>query len=291
VYFSEAAVGKGFSIIPISISINPFTCSSTKQKKKRESLSQSLFLMMSHGTKLAIFMMSLLTYFKGAASFLTTHSGLGGCLSRPITTINKLTPHDYVSNNKSTPQNKVVYDKGTVFPTNAIAAVSVVLCRQAKAGSIEFLLVKRRKEPGKGKWSLPGGSIRVGEPTVQAAARELEEETGINIQEVKLSASAFMTTDAIYTDKKEGRIKFHYVISQVFGWTGNNSLHIQALDDAAAAAWFTPELLGAMGPSDFAGNIEHVIERANTLVLAGCFEEVIPNLENYSGLPAAVKQP
>eukprot|EP00638_Chattonella_subsalsa_P005573 CAMPEP_0117758768 /NCGR_PEP_ID=MMETSP0947-20121206/15604_1 /TAXON_ID=44440 /ORGANISM="Chattonella subsalsa, Strain CCMP2191" /LENGTH=227 /DNA_ID=CAMNT_0005579077 /DNA_START=167 /DNA_END=850 /DNA_ORIENTATION=+ len=184
-------------------------------------------------------------------------------------------PSDYVSNNKSSAGGKVKYDKGTVFPTNAIAAVSAVLCRKSKnANGIEFLLVKRKKEPGKGKWSLPGGSIKVGERTVSAAARELHEETGLNIDEIVLSESPFMTTDAIIHDDESGEVKFHYVIAQVFGWTENSSIHIEACDDAAAAGWFTISLLSKMTQNDFAGNIHDVIGRANKLIEAGYFDDV-----------------
>ena len=43
-----------------------------------------------------------------------------------------------------------------------------------------ILLVKRGREPGRGKWSLPGGKIAFGETALAAAGRELLEETGIH---------------------------------------------------------------------------------------------------------------
>jgi 8-oxo-dGTP diphosphatase len=45
--------------------------------------------------------------------------------------------------------------------------------------SDEVLLIQRGREPGKGKWALPGGKVHWGETAAQAALRELEEETGI----------------------------------------------------------------------------------------------------------------
>lgn len=46
----------------------------------------------------------------------------------------------------------------------------------------EVLSIKRGKEPFKGMWANPGGNIDEGEVPIQAAVRELEEETGIKIQ-------------------------------------------------------------------------------------------------------------
>jgi ADP-ribose pyrophosphatase YjhB (NUDIX family) len=43
----------------------------------------------------------------------------------------------------------------------------------------EILLVQRKHEPLKGKWSLPAGFVRYGEHPVDTALRELKEETGL----------------------------------------------------------------------------------------------------------------
>ena len=42
-----------------------------------------------------------------------------------------------------------------------------------------ILLVKRGTDPGKGRWSLPGGRVEAGESVVAAVVRELQEETGL----------------------------------------------------------------------------------------------------------------
>ena len=43
----------------------------------------------------------------------------------------------------------------------------------------EVLLIRRGKAPRAGEWSLPGGRIEPGERAVDAAIRELKEETAV----------------------------------------------------------------------------------------------------------------
>ena len=42
-----------------------------------------------------------------------------------------------------------------------------------------LLLVQRGRDPGAGRWSLPGGRVEPGETPAEAAAREVAEETGL----------------------------------------------------------------------------------------------------------------
>lgn len=58
-----------------------------------------------------------------------------------------------------------------------IPAVGVVCLRGDKV-----LLVRRGRPPRLGEWSLPGGRIEPGERMVEAALRELREETGVEAQ-------------------------------------------------------------------------------------------------------------
>jgi ADP-ribose pyrophosphatase YjhB (NUDIX family) len=68
------------------------------------------------------------------------------------------------------------------------------------------LLVKRENEPGRGKWSIPGGLINLGETMKNAVKREVEEEAGLRVDVEVLDVF-----DAIIYDDKS-RVRFHYVI-------------------------------------------------------------------------------
>jgi len=56
-------------------------------------------------------------------------------------------------------------------------AVDGVLIKNKK-----ILLIKRRNEPFKNKWALPGGFVEYGERVEEAIVREFKEETGINVR-------------------------------------------------------------------------------------------------------------
>ena len=88
------------------------------------------------------------------------------------------------------------------YPSNPIAAVGAIVLRDG-----QILLIMRTKEPGAGKWSIPGGKIELGEKLFEAAKREVLEETGIDVEIHK----AVNTYDSIVRDA-EGRIKFHYFL-------------------------------------------------------------------------------
>lgn len=60
---------------------------------------------------------------------------------------------------------------------------NIVLAASAVITDAEgrVVLVKRGKDPQKGRWSVPGGSVEAGETLEEAAAREAWEETGLQV--------------------------------------------------------------------------------------------------------------
>lgn len=62
----------------------------------------------------------------------------------------------------------------------SIAVAVDILIITADTGVIKILLIRRKNNPYKGQWALPGGFVKQSEELLDAAARELNEETGVS---------------------------------------------------------------------------------------------------------------
>jgi ADP-ribose pyrophosphatase len=71
------------------------------------------------------------------------------------------------------------------------------------------LLVRRANPPHQGRWSLPGGSLEIGETVEQAAVRETREETGVEVR------PGMVIWVADYIEKGGNRVRWHYVLIDV----------------------------------------------------------------------------
>jgi len=49
-----------------------------------------------------------------------------------------------------------------------------------------YVFIKRKNEPYRGRWAIPGGLVEYGETVEQAAKREAKEETGLDVKLIQL---------------------------------------------------------------------------------------------------------
>ncbi len=128
--------------------------------------------------------------------------------------------------------------KNIEYPERPIAGVGVVVFRNE-----EVLLVKRKKAPYKGQWSIPGGKQRLGETVTRAARRELMEETGVEANELTL----IDVIDLIVPDE-EGEILYHYIVADYRAhWLSGEC---SPGDDAQDVQWFNLNKLGSISLLD-----------------------------------------
>jgi len=111
------------------------------------------------------------------------------------------------------------------YPRPAVTADCVVITKEAEP---KVLLIERGEDPYKGSWAFPGGFLNMDETTEQCAIRELEEETGMKIQELQ-QIGAYSKVDR---DPRGRTITVAYLAVIDF------PCEVTGQDDAAKAQWF-----------------------------------------------------
>jgi len=117
------------------------------------------------------------------------------------------------------------------YPKQPLAGVGAVIINEGK-----MILVKRGVEPGKGKWSIPGGLVELGENIRDATIREAKEETGLDVEIiVDRPLDAF---DNIDIDEK-GSLRYHYILIQFLTRPKRGTL--KPSSDVVDAKWVSLE--------------------------------------------------
>jgi mutator protein MutT len=112
-----------------------------------------------------------------------------------------------------------------LYPKQPIVGVGALLICDGK-----ILLEKRKNEPGKGKWSIPGGLVELGEDVEQTVVREVKEETGLEVEK----PSVIDIVNNITRDSN-GDIRYHFVIVDYFVKLKGGLLKAQS--DAEELRW------------------------------------------------------
>jgi mutator protein MutT len=98
------------------------------------------------------------------------------------------------------------------------------------------LLIQRGKEPLKGRWMVPGGTVELGETLEQAVVREVEEETGLRVRPLEVVT----VLDHIHRND-DASVRYHFVIVDYRCELVSGML--RAGSDATAAAFASSEEL------------------------------------------------
>ncbi len=114
-----------------------------------------------------------------------------------------------------------------LYPKQPIVGVGAVVICDGK-----ILLEKRKNDPGKGKWSIPGGLVELGEGVEQTVIREVKEETSLEVEKPE----HIDIVDNIIRDQN-GEIEYHFVIIDYFVKLKGGTM--KASSDAEELKWIT----------------------------------------------------
>jgi ADP-ribose pyrophosphatase YjhB (NUDIX family) len=95
------------------------------------------------------------------------------------------------------------------YPERPVVGIGGVVIDQGRA-----LLIRRGIEPLRGEWSIPGGTLELGESLQEGVARELLEETGVQVRVldmIEVFDRIFLSEETSLCREK-GKPRFHFVI-------------------------------------------------------------------------------
>lgn len=139
------------------------------------------------------------------------------------------------------------------YPQRPFLAVSAAIFRNGKV-----LVVRRARKPALNLYTLPGGAVEAGETLVEAAIREVREETSLSIEPVALAGHR----EVIARDDA-GKVERHFVIMCFASrWLSGEPVLSDELDDSR---WVDPSELGDYRTTD---GLAEIVTTAATLLAA-----------------------
>ena len=136
------------------------------------------------------------------------------------------------------------------YPERPIVGVGGVLIEDGKA-----LLIRRGSEPLMGQWSIPGGTLELGETLKEGVRRELLEETGVAVRVLGLIEVFERINPYLPPESRdlEPRPRFHFVIADYL--CEKISGEARAGGDATDVAYVTEDDLRAYGLTETATRV------------------------------------
>ena len=95
------------------------------------------------------------------------------------------------------------------YPERPVVGVGGVIIENGRA-----LLIRRGSEPLRGEWSIPGGTLELGESLREGVSRELREETGLEVRVLELIEvfDRIFPGDGSRPSEERQQPRFHFVI-------------------------------------------------------------------------------
>ena len=145
-------------------------------------------------------------------------------------------------------KSKQCRDCGFTYYANPCSATAAFIVNDAG----ELLVVRRAKEPARGTLDLPGGFCDMGETVEEGMRREIAEETGLTVGDIRYLFSSPNVYEysgmGIHTLDMDFLVRVH-----------GDRPAVRAADDAAEALWLP---LSDVRPADFGlTSIRHAVER------------------------------
>jgi 8-oxo-dGTP diphosphatase len=132
------------------------------------------------------------------------------------------------------------------YPPRPIVGIGAVIARDGMV-----LLARRGSEPGRNKWSVPGGLVELGETVEETIVREVKEETNLDVE----VDSLVDVVNNLVRDAEE-KLRYHFVILDFFAKVKGGSL--RAGSDLLEVKWVP---LDQVEHFDLTGTFREFLER------------------------------